>query len=108
MGRQFKPVRARRYTLKAARQFIAPMVLIMCSKVKCQSRLNVLNRLNSVTGGNFSLLGRLLTRAARILEINGLTRGEHDGDRRCKGKPSDRPTLILWIVPQDNVVSQKF
>ena len=27
-----------------------------------------------VTGGNFRLLGRLLTQAERILEINGLTR----------------------------------
>jgi hypothetical protein len=27
-----------------------------------------------VTGGNFGLLGRLLTQAERILEINGLTR----------------------------------
>ncbi|MDT7815987.1 MAG: hypothetical protein QOJ42_5903 [Acidobacteriaceae bacterium] len=38
--------------------------------------------------------------------------GKHDRDRRCKGKPSDRPTIILqfWIVPQGNVCrkSSKF
>jgi hypothetical protein len=65
-----------------------------------------------VTGGNFRLLGRLLTQAERILEINGFNSGKHDRDRRCKGKPSDRPTIILqfWIVPQGNVCrkSSKF
>jgi hypothetical protein len=50
-----------------------------------------------VTGGNFRLLGRLLTQAERILEINGLTRVTAEVIDAAREKPGDWPTLILQL-----------
>ena len=47
-----------------------------------------------VTGGNFRVLGRLLTQAERILEINRLKR-DRGGDRRRQGKLGHRPAMMI-------------
>jgi hypothetical protein len=44
--------------------------------------------ISRVTGGNFRVLGRLLTQAERIIEINGLTRVNTTMIGRCEGNDS--------------------
>ena len=56
-----------------------------------------------VTGGNFRVLGRLLTQAERILEINRLKR-DRGGDRRRKGKFGHRPAMM---IPPLDLVGQR-